>query len=479
MKTNKITQAISALVLAGIALPAVAAGQDGWYLGAGGGAARTTIAENDIRNDLTDAGYEVTDYWDDDSDFGYQFFVGYQFNENFALEGGYFDFGNFHYDVTTLPEGTKYGELDFKGWNLDLLGILPLTERASIFASIGTHRAKSDVNFSGTGAVNVLTPHYSETNTDYKFGVGYQYQMTQHFGFRIEAERYHMDDSIGNQGDIDFYSLSFVYRFGGSSQAAMAPAREKQPAVPVSATAATEQYCGSLEIEFEIANDDIQRVNREHMRVLATFLEKYPETNVVIEGHTDSVGNDADNLRLSTQRAQTAVDYLVREHAIARDRLRAVGYGETRPIADNSTDLGKQANRRIHAVIGCATDIAGLQPLPARISLAMELEFATNGSTIDPKYHDQLASIGKYLQTNPQLTATLEGHTDNASPDMAEKISRVRAQSVADYLVTEFGISRSRLTVEGFGGTRRETYNVTASERQENRRVNIIIGYPK
>ncbi|RUO39020.1 hypothetical protein CWE22_10960 [Pseudidiomarina aestuarii] len=484
MKTNKITQAISALVLAGMTLPAVAADQDGWYIGAGGGASRATIAEQEIRADLEASGYEVTRFRFDDRDFGYKIFAGYQFNQYFAMEGGYFDLGKFNYDAETISLGVKTGELDFRGWNLDFMGILPITEQSSLFARIGAHNSKSTVDFVGTGAVNVLTPQYRKRSTDYKFGVGYQYQASEHMAIRFEAERYRMDDAVGNRGDIDFYSMNVIYRFGGSRHVAAAPISQPAPApAPATVVAPVQpvntQYCSDLEIKFEIANNDIERVNREHMLVLATFLNKYPETKAKIEGHTDSVGNDSDNLKLSQERAQSVVDYLVRENNINRNRLTAVGYGETRPIADNATNQGKQANRRINAVIGCATDIEGLEPLPARITLAMELEFATDDSTIQSKYHDQLGTVAKYLQTNPEVTATMEGHADNTSPEKAQSISRARAQAVADYLVKQFKVDRSRLYVEGFGTTRRDSYNATASGRQDNRRVNIIIGYPK
>lgn len=476
MKTNKITQVITALTLSGIALPVLAQAQDGWYLGAGGGLAHTQIDRFEIIADLNNAGYQVTDFQEDERDFGYKLFLGYQFTKNFSFEGSYFDLGEFNYQATTVPVGTKIGELDFRGWSLDLIGMLPVTERSSLYARIGAHNSTASVDFAGTGAVNVLTPKYRKTSMDHKLGLGYQYQMTDHFAMRLEVERFSMDDAVGNRGDIDFLSLSLLYRFGAPTHAVAASPRPR-PAAP-QAIAPTEQYCSALDIHFDIANDDIERVNREHMQVLATFLNKYPETKAVIEGHTDNVGNDADNMRLSEQRAQAAVDYLVREHNIARSRLSAVGYGESRPIASNTTDAGMQANRRIHAVIGCATDIEGLQPLPARITLAMELEFDANESAIHPKYREQLETVARYLKTNPELTATLEGHTDNASPDRAQQVSRARAQSVADYFVREFAVDPSRLSVEGFGGTRRETYNITALERQKNRRVNIIIGYP-
>lgn len=479
MKTNKITQAITALALAGMALPAMAQAQDGWYIGAGGGLAHTQIDRFEITADLNNAGYQVTDFQEDERDFGYKLFAGYQFTKNFSFEASYFDLGEFSYQATTVPTGMKTGELDFRGWSLDLIGMLPMSERSSLYARVGAHNSASSVEFVGTGAVNVINPSFRKTSMDHKLGLGYQYQMSDHFAMRLEVERYSMDDAVGNRGDIDFLSLSLLYRFGAPNHTVTAPPRNRPVSTPVQTAAPTEQYCSALEIQFEIANDDIERVNREHMLVLATFLEKYPETKAVIEGHTDNVGNEADNMRLSEQRAQGAVNYLVREHGIARSRLTAVGYGESRPIATNTTDAGMQANRRINAVIGCATDIEGLHPLPARITLAMELEFDTNESTIAPKYRDQLEAVAKYLKTNPELTATLEGHTDNASPDIAQQVSRARAQSVADYLVREFKVDRSRLFVEGFGGTRRTTYNITASDRQENRRVNIIIGYPE
>lgn len=78
--------------------------------------------------------------------------------------------------------------------------------------------------------------------------------------------------------------------------------------------------------------------------LLAT-LQADPTMNVDIEGHTDWVGSDAYNLRLSQRRAQAVVNWLV-AHGISRDRMRAVGKGEREPIATNRTAQGRQLNRR-------------------------------------------------------------------------------------------------------------------------------------
>jgi outer membrane protein OmpA-like peptidoglycan-associated protein len=71
---------------------------------------------------------------------------------------------------------------------------------------------------------------------------------------------------------------------------------------------------------------------------------------VRIEGHTDDKGNDKKNLKLSQGRADAVRDYLVNA-GIAGDRLQSQGFGETRPIADNKTKEGREANRRVEFVI--------------------------------------------------------------------------------------------------------------------------------
>ncbi|MBN9309378.1 OmpA family protein [Devosia sp.] len=79
---------------------------------------------------------------------------------------------------------------------------------------------------------------------------------------------------------------------------------------------------------------------------LAADLALCPEATVEVEGHTDADGDDAANLALSVSRAEAVVDALV-ERGVAADRLYAIGYGESLPVASNETKAGKQANRRI------------------------------------------------------------------------------------------------------------------------------------
>jgi OOP family OmpA-OmpF porin len=249
-----------------------------------------------------------------------------------------------------------------------------------------------------------------------------------------------------------------------------------------------QQYCSILDIQFEIKQDEIQREEKERLAVLGTFMNKYPETTALIEGHTDNVGTEEFNLKLSQRRAEAVVSYLVDTLHIDPKRLSAVGYGSSRPIADNSTMEGHQANRRINAVVACARDFAGLKVAPERVTMAMEVDFDSYKSEIEPQYYDGLHEVANFLKANPAVTAAVEGHAARSvgtgaqrvqlTAEQSMEISGRRAQKVVDYLVVKEGISRSRLSAEGYGRTRRVSYGHSLEGQQENRRVNIIMNYP-
>jgi len=80
-------------------------------------------------------------------------------------------------------------------------------------------------------------------------------------------------------------------------------------------------------------------------------IEEFPSSHIAIEGHTDSKGEDSYNLKLSQKRADAIRTYLVANLGINPERIVAVGYGESRPIANNDTDQGRSMNRRVDVVI--------------------------------------------------------------------------------------------------------------------------------
>jgi OOP family OmpA-OmpF porin len=221
---------------------------------------------------------------------------------------------------------------------------------------------------------------------------------------------------------------------------------------------------------------------RDQMARVGNFMNKYPDTTAVIEGHTDNVQitpgptcSFPDNTALSQARAESAMNFLVGNFGIDRSRLSAKGYGESRPVAENTTAEGRQKNRRIEAIIDCAILPQDIQP-KEELCMTLGIEFDTDRANIKSQYHNAIAELGDYMKKYPTTTATIEGHTDNIGSDEHNmKLSQQRAENVVDYLVTNFGIERSRLFAKGYGSTRPITSNSSPAGRQQNRRINAIV----
>lgn len=106
-----------------------------------------------------------------------------------------------------------------------------------------------------------------------------------------------------------------------------------------------------LNVNFDYDKSDVKPAYRSEIGKLAEFLTSYPDTNVVVEGHTDSRGTDSYNQKLSERRAKAVADYLAQEFGIASHRVSYKGYGEVKPIASNKTEAGRAENRRVVGVV--------------------------------------------------------------------------------------------------------------------------------
>ncbi len=104
---------------------------------------------------------------------------------------------------------------------------------------------------------------------------------------------------------------------------------------------------------------------REKLAKVAGIILSHPGLRIEVEGHTDSVGGDEYNMRLSENRATAVQGYLV-EEGIQPANVTAKGFGKTLPVADNSTDAGRQRNRRVELVV--SGDIIGTSITAAQTS---------------------------------------------------------------------------------------------------------------
>jgi outer membrane protein OmpA-like peptidoglycan-associated protein len=110
------------------------------------------------------------------------------------------------------------------------------------------------------------------------------------------------------------------------------------------------------DILFDFDKATLRRDVEFNLVKIATILNQFAEMQVVVEGHTDAIGTDEYNLGLSQRRAQAVNDFLISQD-VATGRLSWAGYGESRPVADNETDEGRQKNRRVDLVIQDAAAI--------------------------------------------------------------------------------------------------------------------------
>jgi outer membrane protein OmpA-like peptidoglycan-associated protein len=102
-------------------------------------------------------------------------------------------------------------------------------------------------------------------------------------------------------------------------------------------------------IQFKTGSAKLTKNSYSTLNDIADLMNKIPEANLEVQGHTDNKGSDAKNQKLSESRAQAVVAYL-QKRGVNSDRLRAVGYGPSKPIADNSDAAGRAQNRRVELV---------------------------------------------------------------------------------------------------------------------------------
>ena len=107
----------------------------------------------------------------------------------------------------------------------------------------------------------------------------------------------------------------------------------------------------TLLIHFDTDKSNIRISDEAELRRGIDFVKKYPGSEVRVEGHTDSVGTDRYNQKLSERRAEAVKNYLVQKGAVDASKITSAGYGETRPVASNKTGQGKAQNRRVEILI--------------------------------------------------------------------------------------------------------------------------------
>jgi OOP family OmpA-OmpF porin len=369
MKLARTSGLLCLLSLALVASPPALAQAPGWYGGFGVGPSRSDIDDARISGAVLGGGVTATTTDKDNRDTGYKLYGGYQFHRFFALEGGYFDLGRFDYTATTSPAGTLQGDMRFRGLNLDAVGRLPLTEKLTALGRVGLTYVDTSDRFQGSGAAVVADPHPGKREDAYKYGVGLEYELTQAVALRLEAERYRINDGVGNRGNVNLVTAGLVFRFGGKSQdtapAAAAPVAmvaqaEPTPApapvvvpppapapAPAPAPRLLKREVIAVDNDFDFDKVSLNPAGKRTMDRFVSDLKGLNYERITVIGNTDRLGTESYNMKLSQRRADAVRNYLLQSGSIPASKIVATGAGESDHRTVPSDCVGTRATARL------------------------------------------------------------------------------------------------------------------------------------
>ena len=104
-------------------------------------------------------------------------------------------------------------------------------------------------------------------------------------------------------------------------------------------------------LQFETGKSTLLPLSFPELNQLRAFLIKHPQTKLKIVGHTDNTGNSTSNLKLSFDRAKAVMQFLAQDNRINLNNISTQGKGDTEPICSNSTETGRETNRRVEFLV--------------------------------------------------------------------------------------------------------------------------------
>ncbi|WP_058913135.1 porin OmpA [Entomohabitans teleogrylli] len=315
----KKTAIAIAVALAGFATVAQAAPKDDtWYAGAKLGWSQfhdTGFYGN---------GYNINNNNVDNDQLGAGAYGGYQVNPYLGFEMGYDWLGRMRY------KGTNSGAFKAQGVQLTAKLGYPITDDLDLYTRLGGMVWRADANGSGGGKNH-------DTGVSPVFAGGVEWAITQDIATRLE---YQWVNNIGDAGtvgarpDNGMLSVGVSYRFGQETVApVVAPAPAPAPEVQ------TKHFTLKSDVLFNFNKSTLKPEGQQALDQLYSQLSNLDPKDgaVVVLGYTDRIGSDAYNQKLSQQRAQSVVDYLISK-GIPGSKISAQGMGESNPVTGSTCD---------------------------------------------------------------------------------------------------------------------------------------------
>jgi OOP family OmpA-OmpF porin len=222
----------------------------------------------------------------------------------------------------------------------------------------------------GVGGIWAKRQAYADYDSAAATGaIGFKYFFNDTVALRVEASdtygfrKRHYDIAPEERGRVNapVIAAGLTFQFGGaagcvdSDKDGVCDPYDKCPGTPagykVNADGCPITVSIDLKINFDFDKSIIKPEYYSEVQKVADFLNSHPLSTTVVEGHTDSRGSDEYNERLSQRRADAVREALLERFSIDPSRVQAIGYGESRPVADNETAAGRAENRRVVGVI--------------------------------------------------------------------------------------------------------------------------------
>jgi OOP family OmpA-OmpF porin len=267
---------------------------------------------------------------------GFGLRAGYNFTKNLELEGAY----------------------DYAGSRAEFL-------RADLLYHIIPDKEFNPFIFAGIGNAHMKPGDDSYNHILGEIGAGFKYFLRDDLAIRVDVR------DIQEKYNNVAVTAGLVFAFGGKAPKHVEtaapemkpepkpvppqPAPEPEPAPPPPPVKVIDRL--TIHVNFDFDKSNIRQADKAELKKAIDFIRKYPDAIVDLQGHTDSIGTEQYNQKLSERRAEAVRQYLIKEGAVDQARISTRGYGESRPIAPNRTKEGKDnpqgraENRRVEILI--------------------------------------------------------------------------------------------------------------------------------
>jgi len=244
--------------------------------------------------------------------------LGYQFNDRWSVDLGI---------GTDMSDNVDANQFTFNGYRF-----------------FGEHKWKPFISagFSSFGIDDAA----DDRTEQFQAGLGVSGELTDKLEFRASYQLY--SDTGENVFHDDSVTLALNWHFRKPQSVAAA-----QPAPQVESVPKQKEVVDTYEllVQFDFDKADIKTVYKPQFEEIAQVLKESPDISMTVEGHTCWIGTEKYNQGLSERRAEAVRKMFIQDYGFAPDRISTEGYGETRPVADNNTQSGREKNRRAIAVI--------------------------------------------------------------------------------------------------------------------------------